>query len=190
MPSSHLPPEEQAKVKLFNPLVLDRTVIAVPLLRDMEEDLRLIEQVKKRRPEQARTSNTAIEFNRDFRGGVKHARKRVEEMIKVATRETLATASRRVADARKEVKESEEKRHRALEKAIQKPVIGSIQTDDQKTYYSFARCTRPSSGVCWPTTSGSPRRSRPSCGFIPRVSRSSSISTWNIRAAAKRRGNG
>jgi hypothetical protein len=138
MPSSHLPPEERAKVKLFNPLVLDRTVIAGPLLKDMEEDLRLIAHMKKLHPEEARASNATVEFNKDFHGGIESARKRVEEMILVATRETLATAARRVARAGKEAKASEEQRHRALEQAIQKPVIGSIQTEDQKTHYSFA----------------------------------------------------
>ena len=46
MPPSSLPPEEQGKVKPFDPLVLDRTVIAIPLLKEMEEDFDLIDQVK------------------------------------------------------------------------------------------------------------------------------------------------
>ena len=33
MPSSNLPPEEQPKVKPFDPVVLDRAVIAIPLLK-------------------------------------------------------------------------------------------------------------------------------------------------------------
>jgi len=36
---SSIPPEEQARVKTFDPLVLDRSVIALPLLREMEADL-------------------------------------------------------------------------------------------------------------------------------------------------------
>ena len=36
---SSIPPEEQRRVKTFDPLVLDRLVIALPLLQKMEEDL-------------------------------------------------------------------------------------------------------------------------------------------------------
>ena len=50
MPSSDLPPEEQRKVKPFDPLVLDRTVIAVPLLKEMQEDLKLIAIVEETDP--------------------------------------------------------------------------------------------------------------------------------------------
>ena len=51
MPSSSLPPEEQRRVNPFDPLVLDRTVIAVPLLKEMKEDLDLIAEVEKANPE-------------------------------------------------------------------------------------------------------------------------------------------
>lgn len=69
MPSSNRPPEEQARVKEFNPLVLDRTVIALPLLKDMQEDLELIAKVKAAHPEVFSKFNTAIEFDQDFPGG-------------------------------------------------------------------------------------------------------------------------
>ena len=46
MPSSNLPPEEQPKVKPFDPVVLDRTVIAIPLLKEMQEDLELTAKVE------------------------------------------------------------------------------------------------------------------------------------------------
>ena len=42
MASSSIPLEEQRKVIDFDPLVLDRTVIAVPLLKKMQEDFELI----------------------------------------------------------------------------------------------------------------------------------------------------
>ena len=46
MPSFNLPPEEQREVKPFDPLVLDRTVIAVPLLKEMQEDLDLTGKIE------------------------------------------------------------------------------------------------------------------------------------------------
>ena len=43
---SSVPPVEQQRVKTFDPLVLDRTVIALPLLRDMQADLERIQYIK------------------------------------------------------------------------------------------------------------------------------------------------
>ena len=81
MPSSNLPPEEQREVKPFDPLVLDRTVIAVPLLEQMQEDLELIAEFEKRRPKVAQEFNSVIEFNKNFRGGAKAAREEVLKMV-------------------------------------------------------------------------------------------------------------
>ena len=50
MSSSNVP-EEQAKVKAFDPLVLDRTVIAIPLLKDMQADLEHIQLIKEGFPD-------------------------------------------------------------------------------------------------------------------------------------------
>jgi serine protease AprX len=76
MPSSNRPPEEQPKVKPFDPLVLDRTVIAVPLLEEMKKDLELIAVVEKAHPKAAQEFNSAIEFNKNFPGGAKAAREK------------------------------------------------------------------------------------------------------------------
>jgi hypothetical protein len=46
MPSSNRPAEEQQKVRPFDPLVLDRAMIAIPLLNEMQEDLDLIRTSK------------------------------------------------------------------------------------------------------------------------------------------------
>jgi serine protease AprX len=78
MPSSTLPPEEQPEVKPFDPLVLDRTVIAVPLLTQMRDDLKLIEKMH---PEVLEKFNSVIEFNKKFRGGLKAVR---EQVLKIA----------------------------------------------------------------------------------------------------------
>src|SRR5437762_1976454 len=95
MPSSNLPPEEQPEVKPFDPLVLDRTVIAVPLLNEMKEDLSLIETVEKMYPEAAQKFNAAIEFNKKFPGGVKAAREKVLTMAEDAKQAALETSKRR-----------------------------------------------------------------------------------------------
>ena len=87
MPSSNLPPEEQTKVKPFDPLVLDRTVIAVPLLREMQEDLDLIAKVQKAYPKAAQEFNSVIEFNKNFRGGAKAAREKVLTMAEDAAKD-------------------------------------------------------------------------------------------------------
>ena len=93
MPSSNLPPEEQPKVKPFDPLVLDRTVIAVPLLREMKEDLDLIAKVQKAYPKAVQEFNSVIEFNKNFRGGAKAAREKVLTMAEDARLRTLSKPS-------------------------------------------------------------------------------------------------
>src|SRR4029077_5012428 len=57
MASPTNPPEEKRKVINFNPLVLERTVIAVPLLKKMQEDFELIAVVKEFHPKEV------LEFN-------------------------------------------------------------------------------------------------------------------------------
>ena len=75
--SSSLPPEEQRRVKPFDPLVLDRTVIAVPLLKEMQEDLELIAAAEKANPTVAPDKfNAAIVFNSNFPGGIAGAHDR------------------------------------------------------------------------------------------------------------------
>ena len=68
---SNLPPEERPKVKPLVPLVLDRTVIAVPLLEEVQEDLHLMAKVEKTYPTVFQKVNSAIdcwmnELDREF----------------------------------------------------------------------------------------------------------------------------
>jgi serine protease AprX len=149
MPSSNLPPEEQPEVKPFDPLVLDRTVIAVPLLTQMKDDLKLIEMVEKKYPEAAQRFNVAIKFNENFRGGAKAAQKEVLKMAESAKDKALEASTNRVARAENELKASTDqlrpaaqerladaqRRHAALLGAIDKLTIGPVQP---KTAYSFA----------------------------------------------------
>ena len=97
MPPSSLPPEEQGKVKPFDPLVLDRTVIAVPLLKKMQEDFELIEVVKEFHPGEVLEFNAAIELNPEFPEGATAARKKAEA--------ALASYASRVAGTEEESKE-------------------------------------------------------------------------------------
>ena len=55
MPPSSLPPEEQRTVSPFDPLVLDRTIIAIPLLKQMEAELARIAAVEAHHPGAGRT---------------------------------------------------------------------------------------------------------------------------------------
>jgi hypothetical protein len=66
MPSPNLPPEEQPAVRSFDPLVLDRTMIAIPLLKEMKEDLDLIETVEKTYPEAAQKIQRGDRVQREF----------------------------------------------------------------------------------------------------------------------------
>jgi len=127
MPSSNLPPEEQPEVKPFDPLVLDRTVIAVPLLNEMKEDLSLIETVEKMYPEAAQKFNAAIEFNKKFPGGVKAAREKVLTMAEDAKQAALETSKRRLEHTAKELLDVAQKRHDALAEGIEKQTIGPLQ---------------------------------------------------------------
>jgi len=149
MPSSNIPPEEQQQVKPFDPVVLDRTVIAVPLLNEMKEDLDLIEMVEKMYPEAAQKFNAAIEFNKKFPGGAKAAREKVLTMAEDAKDKALEASTKRVERAENELKASPDqlrpaaeerladakKRDAALHEAIEKQTIGPLQP---KSAYSFA----------------------------------------------------
>jgi serine protease AprX len=135
---SDRPPEEQPRVKPFDPLVLDRTVIAIPLLKEMENELKLIAQVASSFPTEAREFNTAIEYNRDFSGVLEDARVRVIAMAADAAKRSLETYKRRLDQASASAKSSEEKRYLALKEAIDTQTIERVQALGD-SHYSFAR---------------------------------------------------
>jgi serine protease AprX len=144
MASSTVPPEEQPRVKPFDPLVLDRTVIAVPLLKEMQEDLDLIDEVKKKHPELVKKFNTAVRFNTDYPGGAQGALQKVREMARKAGRAAREASNKRLEDGRrgggptppKEVRDVLKKRHEALLDAIGNQTIADLQREGA---YSFAR---------------------------------------------------
>ena len=117
MPASSRPPEEQARVKPFDPLVLDRTVIAIPLLKAMQEDLEHIRLVTTAHPEARRDFNAAIEYAADFPGGAVAARQRVVEMLKDAAAQALAAMTRKLDALTGDARAAQEKRRAALDEA-------------------------------------------------------------------------
>ena len=136
MPNSSLPPEEQRKVKRFDPLVLDRTVIAIPLLEQMQEDFALIKRVMELFPGVTREFNAAIEYNRHFPGGLKEAREAVLEMLKVVTAQADAAADKRRAQAVEPWRSLEASRYDALKDSIAHQTVGELLDESG---YSFAR---------------------------------------------------
>src|SRR5687768_11612998 len=99
MTPSSQPPETQARVKTFDPLELDRSVIAIPLLRQMEEELRGIEAFRTAHPfPENGEFNTLIEYNRDFDGKPEEMRELVVKMAEEAAAKALEASKRRVED--------------------------------------------------------------------------------------------
>ena len=114
MSESALPPEERARVLQFNPLDLDRTVIAVPLLREMKEEVARIEQMAILSPSALAQFNAAIEYPSDYPGGAKAARTEAQALAKVAAEAAVKASEARVAQATPETKAREERRHAEL----------------------------------------------------------------------------
>ena len=122
MSESAQPPEQRARVVQFNPLDLDRTVIAVPLLREMKQEVERIEQMAILSPTALEQFNAAIEYASDFPGGVKAARTMAQEFAKSAAEAAVKASEKRVAAAKAsdsaEAAKREEERHVELLKAV------------------------------------------------------------------------
>jgi serine protease AprX len=136
---SFVPPEEQDKVKPFDPLVLDRTVIAVPLLKEMQEDLKWIDLIKAAHPEATRQFNAAVRYHVGYPGGTEAARRRVEEMHKDAAAKAVKASNSKLAQASEESRAFEEGRHAALQKEIADQELGPVLAALPGVPMSFAR---------------------------------------------------
>ncbi len=138
MDPSQLPPEAQQKVKQFNPIDLNRTVIALPLLRDMEADL---ERIKALNLDHATLDrfNAAIEFDPSFPGGPGAALNAVRALVEAASKAVLATSSSRLTLATDEFRAREQARHRELEDAIAAHEIAPPTVLPTGAAYSLAR---------------------------------------------------
>ena len=127
MPSSDLSPEEQRKLKPFDPVVLDRTVIAIPLLKKMQEDFDRIAEIEKNYPRIGRKFNAGIVFNPAFPGGPTAAHQEVSRLAKEAAQAALTTSQKRLKNARPDLREGAQSRHKALERAIARQEIGPLE---------------------------------------------------------------
>jgi len=140
MSESAQPPEERARVVQFNPLDLDRTVIAVPLLREMKEDVGRIEQMAILSPTALAEFNAAIEYASDFPGGVKAARALAQQFATSAAEAAVKASERRVAAAKAsdsaEAAKREEGRHAELLKAVDEL---TVEPPLPRIPYSLAR---------------------------------------------------
>ncbi len=155
MSSSSQPPETQARVKTFDPLELDRSVIAIPLLRQMEEELREIEAFRIEHPFDPKEFNTVIEYNRDFDGKPEEMRELVVQMADQAAAKALEVSKRRVEDSKDltfagtrvsgtstrdradiygNIFLMEQRRHKALEKAVRAQKIGPVSVSEEVAY--------------------------------------------------------
>ncbi len=156
MPPSSRPPETQARVKTFDPLELDRSVIAIPLLRQMEAELRQIQTFLTEHPLDRQEFNSVIEYNREYSGKPEEMRQLVVEMAERAASKALEVSKKRVEDSKEaapvgtQVSDGtagdradiygnmflmEQRRHAALEEAIGVQKIGLVSEDGS---YSFA----------------------------------------------------
>ena len=136
MASSSLPPEEQGKVKSFDPLVLDRTVIAIPLLKEMEEDFALIDEVKKNFPDAPSEFNAAIEFNPGYPDGPDAARTEAIALFEQAAKKSAKAADDKLKRATDATRAEDARRAKALKDAIAEQTVGERLLGSQ---YSFAR---------------------------------------------------
>jgi serine protease AprX len=135
MAPSSRPPEEHTRVKPFDPLVLDRTVIALPLLKAMREDFEHIRVILEAHPEAEREYNTAIEYNAGFPGGPEAARRLVDDMATRAAQKALEVSKRQLSTATEETRERLEKRQQALEEAVRSQKIAPLMPEGS---YGFA----------------------------------------------------
>jgi hypothetical protein len=126
----------QAQVKQFNPVDMDRTVIALPLMRAMQEDEARIALLKQAYPDAPEHFNAAVEYNASFPGGSSAARDVVLEFLAQATSKTLEVTANRVAKARPEEKAAEEDRQRRLEEEARDQ---TVEPPMEKYPYSLAR---------------------------------------------------
>lgn len=153
MSPSSRPPEAQARVKPFDPLALDRSVIAIPLLREMEEELARIKAFQAGHTFDPLEFNTLIEYNKAYPGTAEEIRELVVEMANRAANRAMEASKKRLqevmpggkpipddgtrgrAEIYGDVPLMEQRRHKALEDANRKQKIGPLRGEGS---YSFA----------------------------------------------------
>ncbi len=127
--ASSLPPERQRPVKVFDPLILDRTVIALPLLNAMRTDLAQIAQVEAAYPEALDDYNIALVYNRAYPGGVAAAHKWAKVAMREASTKALAAAKKRAASPVEGLEHIQQNAIAELEQAIAKQTLAAPKPD-------------------------------------------------------------
>jgi len=115
-----VPPEEQPRVRQFDPAVLDRAVIALPLLKAIQEDLDRIEWVRRNAPAKIAIFNTAFQYNPEYPGGVDAAHARTLALVATASDKALQAYERRAGTATPGVRTPDQERLEALRQSIAK----------------------------------------------------------------------
>src|SRR5215813_648380 len=105
--SSSVPPENQPKVRQFDPVQLDRTVIALPLLREMQLDFERIEEIRALDPTLLDKYTAAIEYNPTYPGGVEAAYQTVLAQLKVVSDQAVTAAESRIERATGKARDEE-----------------------------------------------------------------------------------
>ena len=123
MADASVPPEGQARVRPFDPLVLDKTIIALPLLELMQEDFARINAILKDHPE-AGTFNTAIQYNGAFFGGLEGAWHEVQRIAGDAAKRTVTVVQAQMAQVPSEIRPRFERRIRSLQSSLAMSAIG------------------------------------------------------------------
>ncbi|MEO8595706.1 MAG: S8 family peptidase [Candidatus Solibacter sp.] len=121
-------------MKTFDPVVLDRTVIAIPLLNDMRVDLQRIGFIKDLDPEAIKKYNSALEFNPDFPGGREAASKLAADLIQEAGTKTREVSAHQ---ADQHPQPGQQQRYQNLAAAVDRQKLGEIITVGG-TDYQFA----------------------------------------------------
>jgi hypothetical protein len=87
---------EEPPLERFDPLTLDHTIIAIPLLKQIEEEKSLTERVRRNHPKEAAEFNAVILLPRKSAAGKQDVRKAVQDLIDEALNYTnrLSEASR------------------------------------------------------------------------------------------------
>ncbi|SFW30536.1 S8 family peptidase [Nitrosovibrio sp. Nv17] len=151
MSSTSRPPEEQMQVKSFDPLVLDRSIIAIPLLREMERELRRIGAFQAGRGIDLRKFNSVIEYARSNFDTAEELHRNVLEMAAQAAEAAVAASEKRLVamEGKGKAQEGsgrhrdddmssrERRRHDALKRAVAAQTIGPLLGDAES--YGFAR---------------------------------------------------
>jgi len=134
--SSSVPPEQQPKVRQFDPVQLDRTVIALPLLREMQRDFERIAEITALDPTMLDKYTAAIEYNSIYPGGIDAAYQAVLAQLKVASDQAMTAAASRIERAAAKDRDEEVRQRDELKKSIAQQEIAPPMANAP---YSLAR---------------------------------------------------